>query len=327
MDPGGWNRSRRLRAAAVVVSAALALGCGPRAESIKVDGSSTVYPISEAVAEAFRDVRPDVRVTVGLSGTGGGMKKFTAGEIDICDASRGIKASETAALEAAGVGFTEFSVALDGIAVIVHPENDWVDTLTVDQLQSIWRPDEPVQKWSELDPDWPDEEIKLYGPGTDSGTFDYFTKVIVGEEKACRADFSPNEDDNVLVTGVSEDEYSLGYFGFAYYVENTDKLKVLSIVSDEDGEEGVVEVDAEGETKAGGVTPTVETIRSNEYKPLSRPLFIYVRDSALDRPEGAEFVRFYLDRAGELAGEVGYVAVSDEEAAENDKKYEAALAR
>ena len=286
-------------------------GCGPQVDSIKIDGSSTVYPISEAVAEAFREVRPRVRVTVGQSGTGGGMKKFTAGEIDICDASRGVKTSELDALEEAGVGFTEFSVALDGIAIVVHPENDWVESLTVAQLASIWRPDDPIQTWNEIDSDWPDKPIKLYGPGAESGTFDYFTEVIVGEEQASRYDFSQSEDDNVLVTGVSEDLHSLGYFGFAYYAENKERLKLVPIASD--GNEAVF--------------PGVETIRSNEYKPLSRPLFVYVRDSTFDRPDGAEFVKFYLDNAGSLAGEVGYFAVPEAMASENFKKLETALAR
>lgn len=293
----------------LAATALVAVGCGPRAESIKIDGSSTVYPISEAVAESYREEAPEVRVTVGLSGTGGGMKRFTAGEIDICDASRGIKDSEVKSLDAAEVGYTEFSVAFDGIAIVVHPANDWVDSLTVEQLASIWRPEDPVNKWSQIDPSWPDEEIRLYGPGTDSGTFDYFTEVIVGEERKCRADFAASEDDNVLVTGISEDKYSLGYFGFAYYAENLDKLKVL----------GVTQAGAEP------VTPSTDTIRSNAYAPLSRPLFIYVRNDLLEKEVGAKFVDFYLRNAGELAGEVGYVAVSDEVSAENTSRYDAAV--
>ncbi|QDV80365.1 PstS family phosphate ABC transporter substrate-binding protein [Botrimarina mediterranea] len=295
--------------AAVLVSLPILAGCG-RQESIKIDGSSTVYPISEAVAEEFREERPGVRVTVGLSGTGGGFKKFTAGEIDICDASRGIKPEEVEALAAAKVPYTELSVAFDGIAIVVNPENDWCDTLTVEQLASIWRPldDSPVMKWNELNPEWPDEEIKLYGPGTDSGTFEYFTEVIVGEAKSCRSDFAASEDDNVLVTGVAEDKYSLGYFGFAYYAENEDKLKLIGV--------------AQGEAEP--VRPSLETIRSNEYAPLSRPLFLYVRNDLLTKPEGLEFVEFYLDQAGKMAEEVGYVPVSDEVAAENQKRFEAA---
>ncbi len=306
MNQGG----RRFLAATTLLAIGVSLvGCGPRAESIKIDGSSTVYPISEAVAEEYQKVKPGVRVTVGYSGTGGGMKKFTAGEISICDASRGIKDKEVEALEEAKVPFTEYSVAFDGIAVVVNPENDWCDTLTVEQLASIWRPNDPVNKWSDLNPEWPDEPIKLYGPGTDSGTFDYFTKAIVGEEKSCRADFSASEDDNVLVTGVSEDKNSLGYFGFAYYAENEDKLKLLGV--------------ANGEAEA--VKPSVDTIRDNSYAPLSRPLFIYVRNDLLEDPAGAEFLKYYLDNAGAMAAEVGYVAVSEDVAAENQEKYQAAL--
>ena len=294
---------------AVLVGLPLVVGCG-RQESIKIDGSSTVFPISEAVAEEFREQRPNVRVTVGLSGTGGGFKKFTAGEIDICDASRAIMAEEAKALDDAKVPYTELSVAFDGIAIVVNPENDWCDTLTVEQLASIWRPldDSPVMKWNELNPEWPDEEIKLYGPGTDSGTFDYFTEVIVGEAKSCRSDFAASEDDNVLVTGVAEDKFSLGYFGFAYYAENEGKLKLIAV--------------AQGDADA--VLPTVETIRSNDYSPLSRPLYLYVRHELLARPEGLDFVRFYLEQTGNLAEEVGYVPVSDEVAAENQKRFEAA---
>ncbi len=294
-------------AAGCLLATALLVGCGPKAESIKINGSSTVFPISEAVAEAYREVAPRVRVTVGLSGTGGGMKKFTAGEIDICDASRGIKESEIASLDTAGVGYTEFSVAFDGIAVVVHTENDWADSLTVDQLASIWRPEDPVNKWSDLDPSWPDEQIKLYGPGADSGTFEYFTNEIVGEANKCRSDFSASEDDNVLVTGVSGDKYALGYFGFAYYAENAERLKVLGI--------------AQGE--GDPVKPSIDAIRSNAYAPLSRPLFIYVRNDLFERPSGQAFVKFYLENTGRLAGEVGYFAVSDEVAAENQSKYDA----
>jgi len=294
---------------AVLVGLPLLVGCG-RQESIKIDGSSTVYPISEAIAEAYREERPNVRVTVGLSGTGGGFKKFAAGEIDICDASRAIMPTEAKSLDDAKVPYTELSVAFDGIAIVVNPENDWCETLTVEQLASIWRPldDSPVMKWNELNPEWPDEEIKLYGPGTDSGTFDYFTEVIVGEAKSCRSDFAASEDDNVLVTGVAEDKFSLGYFGFAYYEENADRLKLIAI--------------AQGEAEA--IKPTIETIRSNAYSPLSRPLFIYVRNDLLSNPDGLEFVDFYMKQAGKMAGEVGYVPVSDEVAAENTKRFEAA---
>ena len=279
-------------------------GCGGQSVGIKIDGSSTVYPISEAVAEEYRSESPNVRVTVGASGTGGGMKKFSAGEIDICDASRAMKENERKLCEEQGVDFIQLSVAFDGIAVVTNKSNDWCDSLTVEQLKSIWRPDNPVTKWSDLDAEWPEEPIKLYGPGTDSGTFDYFTEAIVGEEKACRSDFTPSEDDNVLVTGVSQDTYSLGYFGFAYYVENKEALKLIAI-EQEDG---------------SLVKPSLESVRDNAYQPLSRPLFIYVRKSLLEDPEGDKFVQFYLDQAGKLAKEVGYIPVSDDVQTENLEK-------
>ncbi len=283
------------------LSLTLFAGCGQAPQEIQIDGSSTVFPVSEAVAEEFQKANSNIRVTVGRSGTGGGMKKFIAGEIDICDASRVIKDSEKKSCEEQGVDYVQLSVAFDGIAVVVNKENDWCDNLTVDQLNQIWRPENPAKRWNEVNPEWPDEEIKLYGPGTDSGTFDYFTDAINGEEGACRTDFTPSEDDNVLVTGVAEDKNSIGYFGFAYYIENQDKLKLLGIQ------------DGEGEP----VQPSMETVRSNEYKPLSRPLFIYVRKTSYERPDGKTFVDFYLDNAGEMAKEVGYVPVSDEVAAAN----------
>ena len=283
------------------LSLTLFAGCGQAPQEIQIDGSSTVFPVSEAIAEEFQKANSNIRVTVGRSGTGGGMKKFIAGEIDICDASRLIKDSEKTSCEEQGVEYVQLSVAFDGIAVVVNKENDWCDNLTVDQLNQVWRPENPAKRWNEVNPEWPDEEIKLYGPGTDSGTFDYFTDAINGEEGACRTDFTPSEDDNVLVTGVAEDKNSIGYFGFAYYIENQDKLKLLGIQ------------DGEGEP----VQPSMETVRSNEYKPLSRPLFIYVRKTSYERPDGKTFVDFYLDNAGEMAKEVGYVPVSDEVAAAN----------
>lgn len=278
--------------------------------SVKIDGSSTVYPVSEAVAEEFRAVQPNVRPIVGISGTGGGMKKFIAGEIDICDASRGMKEKEAAACKEKGIEFIELSVAFDGLAVIANPKNTWCDCLTVGQLKELWRPESGVKQWKDLDPKWPAKEIKLYGPGTDSGTFDYFTEAIVGEEKASRADYTASEDDNVLVTGVQSDEYALGYFGYAYYAENEDKLKLLAV----DGGKGCTK-------------PSLETVRDNSYAPLSRPLFIYVRKSALERPEVEAFVKFYLDNAAQLAKEVGYVPVSDEVEKQNQDALKGALSK
>lgn len=277
-------------------------GCGGKTSSITIDGSSTVYPITEAVAEEFHKKQPAIRVTVGFSGTGGGMKKFIAGDIDICDASRAITESEKTSCRNAGIEYVELEVAFDGLAVVVHPANEWCDALTVTQLKELWRPESAVNHWSDLNPDWPNKEITLYGPGTDSGTFDYFTQAIVGEEKASRADYTASEDDNVLVTGVQEDRYALGYFGYAYYSENKDKLKLLGI---DDGD--------------GPVKPSAATVRDGSYAPLSRPLRIYVRTSSLSRPEVFEFVRFYLDNVGELATEVGYVPVSAEAASRNEQ--------
>jgi phosphate transport system substrate-binding protein len=298
----------------------LLVGCGPRQSTpgqanqitgmVKVDGSSTVYPITEAVAEELRAVHPGIQVTVGISGTGGGMKKFTAGEIDICDASRAIKKKEADKCASQGVGFVELEVAYDGLAVVVNPENDWCDCLTVEQLRELWRPESAVKKWSDLNPEWPQEEIRLYGPGTDSGTFDYFTKAIVGEEKASRADYTASEDDNVLVTGVMNSRYALGYFGYAYYSENKDKLKLLAV----DGGDGCVK-------------PSMETVRGLTYKPLSRPLYIYVRSASLKEVAVRNFVDFYLKSADQLAVEVGYVPVSEQASAKNQQALNEALSK
>lgn len=288
--------------------AGLATGCKTESVSeIRIDGSSTVYPVSEAVAEEFSRVNSKARVTVGKSGTGGGMKKFAAGETDISDASRPIKESEAEQCEQNGIEFIQLSVAFDGLAVIVNPENDWCDSLTIEQLKELWRPESPVKKWSDLDPSWPDEPVRLYGPGTDSGTFDYFTEEVVGEPGASRSDYTASEDDNVLVTGVKSDKYALGYFGFAYYAENEGSLKLLGV-----------------DSGSGPVQPSMETVRANTYAPLSRPLFIYVSKPALKRPVVAQFVDFYLENAAELSKEVGYVPVSDDVAAENLEKLAAA---
>lgn len=275
---------------------------------ISIDGSSTVYPVSAAVAEEFGASHAEANPIVKLSGTGGGMKKFAAGEIDIADASREMKPSEAEKCEEAGIEFIRLSVAYDGLAVVVHPDNDWCDSLTVEQLKKIWQPDDHVENWSDLNPDWPEEKIELYGPGTDSGTFDYFTEEIVGEAKASRTDYSPSEDDNVIVNGVSNNKYAMGYFGYAYYAENSGKLKVLGV----DNGDGPVE-------------PSMETVMDNSYAPLSRPLFIYVSKKSLERPVVAEFCNFYLTKAAELAEEVGYVPVPDDVAAENQKTLKSAL--
>lgn len=268
--------------------------------SIEIDGSSTVYPITEAVAEEFMiETGGDVRVTVGVSGTGGGFKRFCAGETAISNASRAIKDSEREACEQSGVEPVELTVAYDGMSVVAHPDNTWVECLTVDQLRQIWQPGSTVQRWSDVDPSWPDTQIKLYGPGTDSGTFDYFTEAIMGEEDASRSDYTASEDDNVLVQGVEGDRGALGYFGYAYYEENADRLKLLGV---DDG--------------AGCVMPMPETIQSDEYSPLSRPVFIYVARGALQRPEVRDFARFYLENAAELVREVGYIPLADSTYAE-----------
>ncbi len=282
--------------------AVFTVGCErPNVERVEVDGSSTVYPISQEVAVAFRDLHPEVRVSIGQSGTGTGMTKFTQGDIDICDASRAITDEEAAKCKAAGFDFVEFPVALDGIAIVVNVENDWCDTLTVDQLKELWRPGSPVEKWSDLDPSWPELEIKLFGADPDSGTYEYFTESIVGEKNKIRSNFSPNSDDNVLVSGVKNDKKALGYFGFAYYAANTDILKLVAI----DNGDGTP-------TK-----PSVETIRANTYKPLSRPLFIYVRKDALMKPGVAQFVDFYLNNADKLAEQADCVPLSKEQIESN----------
>lgn len=260
------------------------------APTIHVDGSSTVFPISEAVAEEFQNANPGIRVTVGISGTGGGFKKFIAGETDINDASRTIKDSEIAQAKSQGIEFIELPVAFDGISVVVNPNNQFVHTLTTEELRTIWQPGSTVQKWSDVRQNWPDQSITLYGPGTASGTFDYFTEAINGKSQACRADFTASEDDNVLVQGIAGDENALGFFGYAYYSENQAKLKLVLI---DDG--------------TGPVSPTPTSINNGTYRPLSRPIFIYVRKGAAKREEVEKFVKFYLREAPVLVKEVGYV--------------------
>ncbi len=259
---------------------------------VRLDGSSTVFPISEAVAEEFLAVEPRVRVTVGVSGTGGGFQKFAAGEIDIADASRVIRDSETEAARTNGIDYLEIPVAFDGLSVIVNEDNTWVDYLTVEELNLIWAPGSSVDSWNDVRPEWPDQPLRLYGPGTDSGTFDYFTEVINGSSGASRPDYTASEDDNVLVQGVSGDVYGLGFFGFAYYIANEAVLKLVPI------DEG-----------NGPVSPSSVTINDGSYSPLSRPIFIYLSKPSAARPEVRAFVEFYLDQAPALAAEVGYVAM------------------
>lgn len=292
---------------AVVFSVAVAAACGggtdgDAAATIRVDGSSTVFLLSEAVAEEFQSSGQDrPRVTVGTSGTGGGFERFCRGETDINDASRPIRPAEIDACRANGVEFIELPVAYDGIAIIVHPDAEWIEHITVAELRHIWAPESQgtVTRWSQVRPGWPDAELHLYGAGVDSGTYDYFTEAIVGTEGSSRGDFTASEDDNVLVQGVASDRYALGFLPFAYYAENRARLKIVPVDNEraEDGE--------------GAIAPSVETIRDGTYQPLARPLFIYVSQKALSRPEVQQFVDFYLDAAGELAEEVGYVPLSD----------------
>lgn len=294
---------------AILVLAGLSAGCGgsPTA-TVRIDGSSTVYPISRAAAEEFGKANRGVKVTVGLSGTGGGFKQFIAGDIEICDASRPITDAEQTKLAEKGIEFVTFVIAYDGLSVIVNPANDWVDCLTVEQLKRLWEPDSTVKKWSDLDSNWPAENINLFGPGHDSGTFDFFTLAIVGKERSSRSDYAQSEDDNVISAGVSQDRFSLGYLGLAYYTANADKLKLLGV----DGGQGCVK-------------PSTETVLAKQYLPLSRPLYLYVRRDALAREEVRNFVRYYLDHAADFAREEGYVPVSPEEAARDRDVFQASL--
>jgi len=262
---------------------------------IKIDGSSTVFPITEAVAEEFGYLTSgNVRVVVGVSGSGGGFKKFCAGETDLSNASRPIKQKEVDICKDAGVEYIEIPVALDGLSVMVNPKNDFVECVSIEHLNTLWAPSAEghITRWNQVDPAWPAEKIQLYGPGVDSGTFDYFTETVNGESQASRGDFVASEDDNVLVHGISGDKGSLGYFGYAYYVENQNRLKILGI----DG-------------GSGCITPTDETINNGAYQPLSRPLFIYLRKDSALKPHIQEFVRYYLSEGGGqmLVREVGYI--------------------
>lgn len=276
--------------------------------TVQVDGSSTVFPITEAVAEEFMAEHRQVRVTVGVSGTGGGFSKFLRGETDINDASRTIKESEIRLAEQNGVEFIELPVSYDGLAVLVSPQNDFVECLTVAELRRIWEPGSTINNWNQVRPEFPNSELTLYGPGTDSGTYDYFTEALIGESGASRSDFTASEDDNVLVQGIAGDPSALGYFGLAYYENNADRLKLVA-VDDENPDNG-----------EGCMEPTAETVENGTYAPLSRPLFIYVRKQAAADSTVNEFVHFYLENAGALAPEVGYVSMSPE-------AYELALER
>ena len=276
--------------------------------AIKIDGSSTVYPVTEAVAEEFRAVEPAVNVTVGVSGTGGGFKKFMRGEIDINDASRPIKSKEADACAEIGIGHQELSVAYDGLAVLINPENDWVDYLTVEELKKIWLPEAQgqVMYWDQVREGWPHEELHLFGPGVASGTYDYFAEAICGKKVGTRGDYTASEDDHVLVQGIATDKNALGFFGLAYYEENKDKLKLVGV----DNGNGVV-------------MPSLETVGNGSYAPLSRPIFIYVSSLAVEKEEVKEFVSFYLENASSLVAEVGYIPLPDAEYAKEIEKFNA----
>ena len=258
---------------------------------IKVDGSSTVYPITEAVAEDFQGKATKTRTTVGVSGTGGGFKRFCAGETDITNASRPISASEAQIAKTNKIDFVELPIAFDGLTIVVNPANTWVTQLSVAQLKKIFTADSPAKKWSDVNPAWPSEAIEVFSPGTDSGSFDYFKEVIIGKGNI-RSDLSVSEDDNVLVTGVAGDKNAIGYFGFAYYTENASKLKLVPI----DGGKGAI-------------TPSNKTIEDGTYAPFSRPLFIYVNAKSAAKPEVAAFVDFYWANTAALSKEVGYTAL------------------
>ncbi|MDY7005550.1 MAG: PstS family phosphate ABC transporter substrate-binding protein [Cyanobacteriota bacterium] len=267
---------------------------------IKIDGSSTVYPITEAVAEEFqKEKRGAIRVTVGISGTGGGFKKFCSQEdsirTDISDASRIIQPSEIEKCKAAGIEFIELPIAYDAITVVVNTEN-FIDTMTVEELKKMWAPEAKgkIMRWNQVNPNWPDAELRMYGPGADSGTFEYFTNEIVGQSRASRSDYTPSEDDNVLVQGVANDPNAIAYFGYSYYEANRDLLKSIAI-----------------DNGNGPVKPSLETVRSGQYQPLARPIFIYVNAKAAERPEVKEFVEFYLKNAPELVKEVNSVPLSE----------------
>jgi len=298
------------RSAMFAVVAGAFAGSYVHAQTIKIDGSSTVGPISEAVAEEFgKETKGAIKITVGISGTGGGMKKFVRGEIDICNASRPIKTGEIEQAKAAGIEFIEVPVAFDGLTVVVNPENTWATKLTPAQLKLIWEESAQgkINNWKQIDASFPDQALKLYGPGTDSGTFEYFTEAINKKAKSSRGDYTASEDDNVLVQGVGGDKGALGYFGLAYYLENKDKVKSVEIQNNE----GVF------------VAPSAEAVKAGTYNPLARPLFIYVNKASIARPEVKQFIEFYLDNAAELVKEADFVPLPDSAYPELKKRVEA----
>lgn len=321
-----YTRSGFLTALLTLLMTTIA-GCGPAGESggtaagggvnssggpalIKIDGSSTVFPVTEAVAEEFqKEKQGKVRVTVGISGTGGGFKKFTRGEIDISNASRPILTEEMAQAKQNGVEYVELPICFDALTVVVHPENNWVTSMTVADLKKIWEPEAQgkITHWNQVRPEWPNEKITLFGAGSDSGTFDYFTEAIVGKAKSSRGDYTASEDDNVLVQGIEGNKYALGYIPYAYYAPHSQRMKAVSI-------------DWEKNKVKGPVAPSPENVLAGTYNPLSRPLFIYINRKSMDKPEVKEFVEFYLKNVAVLAKEVKYLPLPD-------NAYEMALAR
>jgi phosphate transport system substrate-binding protein len=315
----GFETRGRGAIAAMLLAGSLLMGGSPALAqdaalsaltgSISSDGSSTVGPLTQAVAEEFIGAAPGVEISVDISGTGGGFERFCTGETDVQNASRAIKDEEAANCAANGVDWYEFEVAYDGVTIVTNKENTWATCLTVDQLKQLWQKESPAMTWADLNPEWPAEMVNLYGPGTDSGTFDFFVETILGEDDI-REDFNPSEDDNVLVSGVGGDVNALGYFGLAYYEANTDTLNAVAI----DNNDG------------NCVAPSPESVRDGTYAPLSRPLYVYVSAAALDRPEVQEFTRFYLANAATLAPEVGYVASPEETYAADMEAFEADIA-
>jgi len=282
---------------ALVLLAGAAQDAKPVKGAVRIDGSSTVYPIAEAIAEEFSEAAPGVNVTVGMSGTGGGFKRFGAGETDASNASRPIKPAEADACKSKGIEFVELPIAYDGLTIVVHKDNTWAKQITVEQIKKAFGADGSAKTWKDLDPSWPDEPLKVYSPGTDSGTFDYFKEVTVGKDGTIRGDMSVSEDDNVLVRGIEGNRNAIGFFGYAYFQENKEKLRAVAVVNPK--------------TKAA-VLPSHETVVDGSYAPFSRPLFIYVNRKSADRTEVQAFIDFYLKEAGELAKEVGYVNMPDE---------------
>ncbi|HET6892781.1 MAG TPA: PstS family phosphate ABC transporter substrate-binding protein [Pyrinomonadaceae bacterium] len=305
-----WRSHRLLAFLATISLTLMGLSCNsPRTAEpgaggpsvIKVDGSSTVFPVTEAVAEEFqKEKRGQINVTVGISGTGGGFKKFVRNEIDIADASRPILAEEMAQAKANGIEYIELPIAFDALTVVVNNQNDWVTSMTVAELKKIWEPEAQgkITHWNQVRPEWPNEKIALFGAGADSGTFDYFTEAIVGKAKASRGDYTASEDDNVLVQGVEGNKYALGYIPYAYYAPHSNRMKAVAI-------------EWEKNKVKGPIMPSPENVLAGTYNPLSRPLFIYVNRKSLDKPEVKEFAEFYLKNVGTLAKEVKYLPLPE----------------